>query len=131
MIAGQEKRNMYYKQLEDRIDSCRLCGLRDSVEINVKNGSTYGYGGEAEYLDYDDTQGTVEAYLAAILVTHHKPKAEARIPIAGSLPVPGEKISWTDEKLVVSTDIWIRGRNFVYDFDNHEVIVSGEGAISI
>ena len=38
---------MNYEKINSGIDSCELCGLRNSVDVNRKFGPTYGYGGNS------------------------------------------------------------------------------------
>jgi len=72
----------------------------------------------------------VAAALQNILSVLVKDYAEVSIPISNPLPVPGERITFPDTELIVDTSTYIRARNLTYDFNNDEVIVSGEGIIT-
>ena len=46
------------------------------------------------------------------------------------LPVIGQKVSWIDESQGSTLDVWMRCRSLVYDFNNNEVVMEGEGGIT-
>lgn len=92
--------------------------------------SAYSYGSDESFQPMCNNKTDIDTCLTAILAIVHKPRCRLRIPLQGSLPVPGEKISWTDTMLGVDTDFYIRARSITYDFDNDEIIIEGEGAIS-
>ena len=97
---------------------------------NFSQQSAYLYGNEIAETDFHGTQANVEAALVNIIAYQNAARAKLAIPITATLPAPGEKISWTDTSLSVSTDMWIRARIIQYDFDNDQIIVEGEGAVS-
>lgn len=92
--------------------------------------SSYPYGREISETLYHDTQANAETCLDNIITVLHKPRARLKMPLLGSLPVPGEKISWTDTALAVDTDMYIRARTMQYDFVNEEITIEGEGVIA-
>lgn len=92
--------------------------------------SSYPYGSEESYTPYHATKSNIDTALGNIRDIIHAPYCELPIPLAGSLPVPGRKISWTDTALGDDTDVYIRCRSIRYDFDNETVQITGEGAIS-
>lgn len=92
--------------------------------------SGYPYGNELTLAAYHDTGANVDDCLDDIMTVLHKPRVRLKMPLLGSLPVPGKKISWTDESLAVDTDMYIRTRSVRYDFDREEITVEGEGAIA-
>lgn len=92
--------------------------------------SSYPYGREISETLYHDTQANAEACLDNILAILHKPRARLRMPLLGSLPVPGKKISWTDTAQGVDTDMYIRARTIQYNFVDEEITIEGEGEIT-
>lgn len=92
--------------------------------------SAYPYGSEETLRPFCSNKTDIDTCLAAILVLIHKPRCRLKLPLQGSLPVPGEKISWTDTMLGQSTDMYIRARSIAYDFNNEEVTIEGEGALT-
>jgi len=92
--------------------------------------SAYPYGRDMTVTQYHDTQANAEAALVNIMSVWHKPRARFRIPLLGSIPTPGKKLSWTDTAQGQDTDMYIMARSIQYDFDNEEAIIDGEGAIS-
>lgn len=96
---------------------------------NYYQTSSYGYGAEITVLEYDNTQATIETYLSKILGIHHKRRANIVIPMEGTLPVPGEKVSWRDQNLNIIDENYgyIRLRNITYDFNRNRIVLDGEG----
>ena len=92
--------------------------------------SSYPYGSSLSLDAFHNVQGNIEAALDNVIAVNNKAKAALRIPLIGSQPAPGEKISWSDTSLGTDTDMYIRARTIQHDFDNEEFIVAGEGAIS-
>lgn len=101
---------------------------RTAKEVVKK--SSYPYGKEMDITPYHDGRVSIATALNNILTVLHKPKCNLRLPLQGSLPTPGEKISWTDASLHISTDVTINCRSIHYDFNNEEVIIEGEGTIA-
>jgi len=101
------------------------------VKNNLTKTSGYAYGSEMTITPYHDTKSNISTALSDILTIIHKPWAKVAIPIQGSLPVPGKSISIRDTALNKSTDITIRARNIVYDYTKNEVVIEGEGSISL
>jgi hypothetical protein len=93
--------------------------------------SSYVYGQEVKIDPYHVTQANIEAALDNILVVLNKPRCRLPMPLIGSLPAPGKKISWTDTALGVDTDAYICARILTYDFAKERVTIEGEGAISL
>lgn len=92
--------------------------------------SSYPYGNELEIEPVTDVRADIETALTNILTVLHSTRCNVRLPLQGSLPVPGEKISWTDESHKISTDMNIRCRTVKYDFTNEKIIIEGEGTLS-
>ena len=93
-------------------------------------GPAFPYGADIDITPYHDNKTVVAAALQNILSVLVKDYAEVSIPISNPLPVPGERITFPDTELIVDTSTYIRARNLTYDFNNDEVIVSGEGIIT-
>ena len=92
--------------------------------------SNYGYGEDMEITPYHTTKSVIDARLADILTLIHKPKIRVPMPLIGSLPAPGEKITLTDEATVRDLGVTFRCRSIVYDFNADEFVVEGEGVLS-
>lgn len=92
--------------------------------------SSYPYGQPLSLTAYHDTGANIDDALDDIITTLNSPRARLKIPFAGSVPTPGQKISWPDTALGADTDIWIRVRGITYDYDNEEIILEGEGALA-
>lgn len=93
--------------------------------------SSYPYGNELNVgTEYHDTQSNIEDALDDILSIVNKAKCRLRVPLEGSLPKPGKKISWTDTSLGRDTSAYIRCRSIRYDFIKYEAVIEGEGEIS-
>ena len=92
--------------------------------------SSFPYGRELSFTQYHDTGANVDTALDDILTIWHKPRTRFGIPLLGSLPTPGAKLTWTDTAQGQDTDMEIVARTIAYDFNNEEVIIDGEGAIS-
>jgi hypothetical protein len=103
---------------------------RECTDNTYSSFSVYTYGRQIVCGAYHNTQANVEGAYDLIMTIANKVGAEIAIPFAGSIPAPGEKISWTDRSLAVNSDTWIRARNIRYDFDNYRIIVTGEGQIT-
>jgi len=93
-------------------------------------GPAFPYGADIDINPFHDNKTVVAAALQNILSVLVKDYAEVSIPISNPLPVPGERITFPDTELIVDTSTYIRARNLTYDFNNDEVIVSGEGIIT-
>lgn len=88
----------------------------------------YAYGNENNVEIFHDVEANVRSALVCIRSAYYeKDQASVSLPISGSLPNPGEKISWTDSNLPIDTPGYIRACNISYDFLNHEIKVSGPG----
>lgn len=92
--------------------------------------SAYPYGEDMSVDPYTDVQSEIDTALDNILDILHRQTSTIRIPLQGSLPMPGEKISWVDESFYAATSLWIRARSISYGFDQDEVIIEGEGGVS-
>lgn len=92
--------------------------------------SSYPYGKELSLTAYHATAANIDDCLDNILAVLHKPRVRLKMPFIGNLPVPGKKISWTDESLAVDTDFYIRTRSVQYNFDREEITIEGEGAVA-
>jgi|GEM_PF-2385215 len=100
------------------------------------SGETYVVGPSMPYADdmsiepYHDTRSNIKTALQNILLILNKDTGTIKLPISSSLPVPGTKLTFPDTSLVTDVSTYIRVRNLCFDFDNHEVVCSGEGVIS-
>jgi len=101
-----------------------------TIEHETSQASAYKYGAERDMEMYHDVKAEIDTLLSDILTIIHKPRMRVPVPLLGSLPVPGEAISYTDESMVRDMSVSFRCRNVTYDFDTDEVFVEGEGALS-
>jgi hypothetical protein len=94
--------------------------------------SIYRYGDKLTVTPYHNVRATIEAQLTAILGYIHSARASFALPLDPDvdLPLPGSKISWTDDSMILPVDAWIRARNLRYDFENEVIYVEGEGAVA-
>ena len=122
--------NDYFAPVESPVDYFNNvpCAIAKAGEYSQQ--SAHLYGDEIAETAFETEQAKIEAALALIITYQNKDRARLAIPFIGDLPSPGEKISWTDTSQVVSTDMWIRARIIQYDFDNDQIIIEGEGAVS-
>lgn len=97
--------------------------------------SPYWYGSDESFTPMCSNKTDIDAMLAARLAIHHKPRCRLEIPIEGTLPVPREKITWTDSMLGNPTRMYIRAIAIIYKLtpangEPETVIIEGEGGIS-
>jgi len=107
--------------------------LEDDIFISGDEyivGPAYPYGDDIVVTPYHDTKSNVITALQNILSILIKDYAEISRPLTGDLPTPGKKLTFPDTKLVVATSTSIRARNLTYNFNDDEMIISGEGDIS-
>ncbi|MBW1777095.1 MAG: hypothetical protein JRJ54_05805 [Deltaproteobacteria bacterium] len=97
---------------------------------NYMRKSAYPYGKEVKVDPYHGTQANIEAALDDILAVLNAPRCRLPVPLLGSLPLPGEKISWTDTALASDTAAWIRARALTFDFAKERVVIEGEGGLA-
>lgn len=101
-----------------------------STDLNLIENSIYTYGEELNLNPYQTVRADIITSLENILTVMHKPGVKIDIPLQGSLPVPGERVSWLNESLRVPTNCYIRCRNIRYDPLNDTLSIEGEGGIS-
>ena len=102
---------------------------RDSVNGYVSV-SSYPYGDEVPVTPYDDNQTNIEAALADIIDILVKPRMILTIPFEGNIPSPGEQITTIDESQGSILTAIFNARALTFDFDNEEIIIEGEGALT-
>lgn len=93
-------------------------------EVSV---DVYQYGNDLTVNAYHDNEATLKSALVMIKSLLKWDHATIKLPFSTTLPVPGEKISWTDSSLPTDTPGYIRARTIEFDFDNDEVRISGDG----
>lgn len=96
--------------------------------LSVESG--FSYGEDIDIEPYTDIRANIDTAIDNILLILARPESTIKIPLQGTLPVPGEKISWTDASFYADIDLWIRARSISYDFDNEEIVIEGEGGVS-
>ena len=95
--------------------------------------SSYSYGKEISVSQYHTTQANIETALDDIIEIENKPRCRITVPLRdlSAIPVPGQKISWTDDQLIQDTDAWIRARVLRYDLIREFVTIEGEGSMGL
>lgn len=107
--------------------------LKDDIFISGEEyiiGPAFPYGEEIDITPYDTSKTNISTALQNILSVLTKDIAEITLPISATLPLPGGKITFTDEVMVVDSTTWIRARALRYDFAEEEVRITGEGVIA-
>lgn len=92
--------------------------------------SSYTYGDTENYEAYHDTQANVEAALTDIITISNRKRVIVPIPFSASLPIPGQKISFTDSSLYISTGVEMWVRALTYDFDNDKIFIEGDAILT-
>jgi hypothetical protein len=88
----------------------------------------YEYGDEVSVDVFHDTEANIRSALICIRSAYYeRDQADISIPIDGTLPNPGEKISWVDSNLPIDIPGYIRASSISYDFYNHEITLNGLG----
>ena len=107
--------------------------VRDDIFVDTDDyivGPGFPYGEEMSVEPFHDAKSNVQTALQNILEVLNKDTASVTIPMSASLPVPGEKVTFTDTQTLSALSTYIRVRALIYDFVNEEVTLSGEGVIS-
>jgi len=89
--------------------------------------TVYEYGNEEDIKAFHDDEALVRSALVMIKNILKRDHVTIRLPFSGSLPAPGEKLSWTDGSLPTDIPGYIRARHLAFDFNNVEVQVTGDG----
>jgi len=71
----------------------------------------------------------IQTALANIKTVVERRRVELIKPLSG-VPKIGQKITLTDESLLVSTAVWARVSSVVWDFDQEQCVVEGEGELT-
>ncbi len=87
----------------------------------------FPYGDEKSINVFHEIESNVQSALICIRAIYELDRATIPIPISGTLPVPGEQISWTDSTVPIDVPGYIRARDISYDFMSHEVQITGDG----
>jgi hypothetical protein len=90
----------------------------------------FPYGTSMTLTAYHDTQSNIEDALWDITGIVNQSRCTLKLPLQGNLPLPGERISWTDTSLASDLDAYIRGRTIQYNFDKEEIRIEGEGVLT-
>jgi hypothetical protein len=107
--------------------------MKDDIFITGEEytvGPSYPYGKEISVTPYHDTKSNVLAALTNILAVLNYNTIEIKMPITATLPEPGERLTFTDTQLLTDVSTYIRVRMLTYNFNNEEIILSGEGVTS-
>lgn len=97
----------------------------------VRVAGSYPFGDSEEISSIaSNVYATIVTCLTDIKTTLERPRVEIAIPLTASLPKIGQKITLVDESLFQSTTIWARVSAMVFDFDNDQCVIEGEGALT-
>jgi hypothetical protein len=97
--------------------------IERSITVNTENIC----GEPAEVELYLTDPETIKARLSEIIDFHHKVRGSFRLPLSGTLPIPGQQLDVTDTRYSPAISGTFYVRDIQYDFINREIIVSGEG----
>jgi len=98
---------------------------------NFARTSSYPYGTELSVAEFHTTEANVNTALDDIITIENRAKCRVKMPLLGSLPAPGKKISWTDTALNQNTDAYLRVRSLRYDLVTEKVELEGEGELTL
>ena len=129
MLADNGSRTIEFKYLRGPEYHWEPLTYEVTDGTNVSFG-TNKYGRSVRQDAYHDTAGNITAAFDDILTVCNSDWASISIPFEGDVPVPGEKISWTDEQLAADTEMYIRARSITYDFDRRLIHIEGEGSMT-
>lgn len=87
----------------------------------------YEYGNEVSIPAFNDSEDAVKSCLVMVRDILIRDKVTISIPAKGDIPVPGEKLSWTDSTLPVDIPGYIRARIISYDFIRGRISITGDG----
>ena len=91
---------------------------------------SYKYGDEIVIKDpFVSDKATIEIELTDMLTMEEKPDVTAIIPFEGTMPVPGQKFTFSDTTMKVSSTVTMHARDIHYDIENNEIKLIGEGSI--
>lgn len=97
----------------------------------VRVAGSYPFGDSEEVNQIaSNTYATIVTCLTDIKTTLERPRVEIAIPLTASLPKIGQRVTLVDESLFQATTIWARVAAMVYDFDNDQCVIEGEGALT-
>lgn len=77
-----------------------------------------------------DMEFSIYSALQKILSIMQRPQITIRATNIDMLPVPGENLYWAAESFYQPLQMWLAVRSVQYDFDNYELIISGDGSVS-
>jgi len=93
--------------------------------------ASYAYGEELSVSPvFNTAAGEINKGLQRIRQIVERPQPVLMMPITANPPKLGERITWVSHAMAHSLSAWIRVRSLTYDFDNDQLVVSGEGEIS-
>lgn len=98
-----------------------------SQEVSISG--LHPYGNEETVDCFQTSRKEVIDSLTRILSYIKSMRWETSIPIKDPLPVPGSKIIAYDESMGQGIQITIHARDIEYDFENHTIMIAGEGTV--
>jgi hypothetical protein len=98
-----------------------------SHEVSISG--LHPYGSEETIDCFQTSRSDVVSSLTRILSYVKATRWETSIPIKDPLPLPGSKISAYDESMGQGIQITIHARDIEYDFENHTIMIAGEGTV--
>lgn len=91
----------------------------------------YEYGIEMDITPYHYTRSSIQTILSNILIIMARAKITIPIPFESGMPSSGRKISWPDTSTVQDIDAYLNARSITFDFDNHKIMVTGDGFVEV
>jgi hypothetical protein len=97
---------------------------------NYSVGPSYDFGITEDIVPYHTDKAIIKTALQNILSVLTKDTVDMTLPIFGALPNPGQKITFTDDRMIQDTSAWFRVREVSPDYPNYKVMISGEGEVN-
>jgi len=92
--------------------------------------SDYPHGRSMEIEAYNTGSVVNTTSMNNIMTLENRPRCSVDIPLSGSIPLPGEKISWTDTRVEKNTAVSLYARTFRYNFRTGFVNIEGDAVIA-
>jgi hypothetical protein len=100
-----------------------------AVDLEAARPGSYGYAQTEESINqWHLARANINTILDDILTVLERQWCELTMPAGSNLPVPGQKITFTDNAVLEGTYYTIRARNISYDFNSHRIVIEGDGS---
>lgn len=101
---------------------------REEKDISIITDYSYGDSLKVDVASIDES--TVKSRLQTITGLWHQERMSISLPMAGTLPTPGQRIEIYDDRYsrIMTGTFFVR--DISYDFSNRQVTISGEGSLA-